>query len=571
MYADFKKAHSELSNVEKIIFGEPNTREGDVVRTHWQRLYERKDMVKQREWITNSMRQTMERIIDATRRHLDKRGATVADTKKNLETLTRYLRTVGVVGQTLKMMDSPLGVPKNANIARASQEVMEENETVIMKWFVDTLANINVDETVDMILEDQEFITMLAETGAADGGRRSLKDIDIRTPNDERLSVVGADYFVKEENGEFGDYVENPTPRQIEKQVVHVSKFDPINPHYDKNLKSLVKFISGDKAENGKEKSENRRKTESVLWMEIVRNLDREQRSDLIKTYSTLRNETETKSFMHTCIIAGVMTKDEAKNIFIEEIGADAAAKDEKFDENLDKAAQLNESEKKEMGKMVEKMKNGSPGNFANEYLTFNNILIGRVMELGALTAAVNFIMKVADSIESRTQRVDSKGHAESVFVAGAKGVRNALKEKWFWGGVAATAGASEVMFPWMKSTLLRVNGEEKDALLREKNMAYIREKTAENLPLENYFKKNYKNYIASAWSHKQSGGEFKINDKDVGISAEDKELLADMGFDTPEKAKDVICRMFDVTANEFKCGNEEKLNAFFDDLNRKK
>ena len=573
MYADFKKAHSELSNIEKIIFGEPNTREGDVVRTHWQRLYERKDMVKQREWITNSMRQTMEKITDATRRHLDKRGATVADTQKNLETLNRYLRTVGVVGQTLKMTDSPLGVPKNANIDRASQEVMEEGETQTMKRFVDSLASINVDETVAMILEDQEFVAMLVETGAADGGRRSLKEIDIRTPNGERLSAVGADYFIRNENGEYGDYVKNPTSRELkENKVVQMPKLDPLNPRWKENYKSLVKFISGEKAENGKEKSENRRRTESVLWMEIVRNLDSAQRVKLISTYKSEKSDEEAKNFAYTCIVAGVMTKDEVGNIFTqrevgEEVGEDGKPKDKQFEANLDKAAVLNESEKRDMSKMVEQMKRGSPGNFANEFLTFNNMLWGRVGELGALTALANFIMKVADSIESRGDRPDAKGHAESVLVAGAKGARDALGEKWFWGGVAAAAGTTELMFPWMKSTLLRVSGEEEDKLLREKNKAFVREKTAENLPLENYFKKNYKGYISSAWAHKNTGGEFKIDEKDVNISAEDKDPLAEMGFGTPEEAKKVICRMFDITANGFKCGNEEKLNAFFDDL----
>ncbi len=189
-------------------------------------------------------------------------------------------------------------------------------------------------------------------------------------------------------------------------------------------------------------------------------------------------------------------------------------------------------------------------------------------MDWGFLTASLNLILDVADRYRRRLE----PGRKEGMVEAGVKGVADALKNPWFYAGVGAMAGATEVIYPWMKSAMLSPSDLEEKKVAEYKGVKFLHESIGDypggkHPGLADYFLNNYDGFFASANKNYGEKGEFDLLPGDIKISEENANR---MGFSESE-AKGAIIRMFDWCAKFLKASGggdldtSEKVAKFFD------
>ncbi len=321
--ADFIGLKLKSTDIEDLIFGEPSLPSESPANRAWLRLQENKGNQLERQRIMLEMRRTAQKIFDTLVQRMESEGKTQEETEEKLEALDAYLRTAGVVGQTLKTIESPYSISSEEGL-KSGQENMETSEAFILGQFVENLKKLDIDELINMILEDQGFVTMLYEEAKVDN--RAIKDI------------VPAEMLAD----------------QDKKDGEHIDKLDPENPLYWHNLKHLRNFIIGKAQPERKEKSQSRRAAEMTLWVEIVRSLEYKQKRDLVSMFLE-EDASNAKEFINAFIITGCMTKEDAMHMYGEGGKFEKLGKD--FESELDSAVMEKKSVKKKLKALSSKLR----------------------------------------------------------------------------------------------------------------------------------------------------------------------------------------------------------------------
>jgi hypothetical protein len=533
--------YTKMEELERLLFGEPNTPEGSFVRTAWQRLQEKKGYTLEKQRLMLTMRQTADKIFAAMRKRIDAQGATQKETREKLDALDAYLQTVGGLGQALKVQKSPYLTPGEGGV-QSTRDTMETEELLVLSRVAEYFQKLDVEELINMILEDQVYITMLVELHNVEGSDKAIVDY---LPQGYR--------FIEIDKGKDGK---------------PIGKLDPENKdHYRHNLKHLREFILGKPEEGGKAKSGQRRMAETSLWLGIIRVMDFRQKHDLVETFLTEGTAKEAEDFITACVLAGVMSKEDVVHM-AGEAKTDPESPFKKLspdiEKKVDRALASRARTQEQMQSVIDQTENIYIQNAANHYITFNNLVMGRVAEFGALTVVLNVILDVADRYRRRTETGREEGRAEAI----AKGFADALKNRWVWVGAgAATTFGSKVFTgsytAWARALALRESKEEKEQTGRTREISFLREQIGNHPELDEYFLQHYDEYLEIARKRERETGTFDLQPGDVKLKPEEAGKL---GYESAEAGTAVICRMFSISAKVFQQENEINLAKFFAD-----
>lgn len=500
--------HSRLEGFRGV-FAAPDSTQNPFARNVWERLQAMPGYEKEEAQIMFLLSQKANEIFAVMRKKLEAQAATEEQTRDRLDALDAYLRTIGIVGQAVKMQRSPY-VEEGA-VRRASAEVLEVDEAVLLRRFAEYLNSIDVEELINMVLEDQRYIDILIENQSA--------------------------------------------------------QHEPLDQH---DLTRLRRFILGmpeklDDGTEGKEKSENRKITEVTLWLEIVRSLSLTEKRNLVGTFLNEGTVQQAEDFVFACVIGGVISREDVlSHMYGEEEFARKLGPD--FPKKLDEAVAMREGAKKSMAAAVDRVEHVYIQNFANHFLTFNNLVMGRVAELGVLTAGVNLILDVQERIGRRKET----NRNESIPKAIALGIRDTVANGRFWLGIGEALLGSNFVYPWIGSAIRAPSADEKEARGLYQEREFLRAEIQTHPEVEDYFVDHYDDYLTIAARNfhnenpKQKKGEkrgsFDLYPGDIEMT---EEQAGKLGYRNAAAAIAAFHRMFKIAAKDLKLGNSMKLERY--------
>lgn len=519
------KKRPDAADIEKLLFGEPNTPEGTTVRKYWEWLQQLGQYPKKKEEVMITLRNTVQKVFDAMRRRAEREHATQEETRQKLSALDSYLRTVGLVGQSIKLRESPY---KTAEAGpKPATELMETSEVLDFQVFLNTMANLDPEDLIDTVLEDQEYISMLVSVS--------------------------------------------------ERQERPLTEFVPEGFHVEKkdiDFKKLVRFILGHVEEGGKEKSQNRRLVETTLWLEIVRAMDIHQKTNLVEAFlqEGIGDNQSTIDFFNACIIGGAMTKEDVSHMIEdrERYPATFGKLPKDFLNELNQAVAERHKAEQQMQPAIDRVENVYIDNAAKQYITFNKLVMGRVAELGVLTSTLNVVLSIAERIKKRSE---SK---ESLAKAFVKGMGDAVKNPWTWFGLGEIAvGMNYVLDGNLRRLLLKPGAAEREVTEKHAEKKYLRENMENHPELREYFFDHYEEYFELARRNERNEdlppgipkrGTFDLYPGDVQFTPEQAGKL---GFATAAEGATVIHRMFDICAKSMtyqggKIATQDQLAKFY-------
>ncbi|GEM_PF-6435259 len=495
--------YARLAGFRAEVFDAPQSTQSPYARNVWERLQAIPGYEREEAEIMLLMRRKAEELFAAMRKKLEAQAATEEKTRDRLNALDAYLRTIGIVGESLKMQTSPDAAPGSS--VRGGEEVLDSNEAVLLRKFANYLSKIDVEETINMVLEDQPYIDILIQN---------------RSPDAQSLT--------------------------------------------DHQRSHLRRFVLGLPEDGGKEKSGDRLMTEATLWLEIVRSLTLTDKRSLVATFLNEGTVAETEDFISACIIGGVMTREEVMHMYGEEEFARKFGPD--FSKKIDLAMKGRVDAQKNMGKEVDRVENLYVDNFASHFVTFNNLIMGRVAELGVLTTGLNFILDVADRVRRRKESGRNEGLGEAI----VKGGRDAIKNKWFWFGVGEMAVGTNAVYPWIGSAIRAPSGEEKEATGHAQETEFFRDHMLAHPNMDEYFVDHYGEYLEVAnknlrnenpkQGREERRGSFDLYPGDIEMT---DEQAGKLGYASATEALGAIHRMFKIAAKNLNLENSVKLERY--------
>lgn len=496
------------------------------------------------------IQQNADRIVKEMRKYLDARKSVIVETGKELHALDAFFRSMGVLGQSIKMISSPYA--PEADQDTAASNVLDTEEGILLERFNDYLSKVNVKELVDMMIDNDKFVSMLVDTESQEQHRGGRVQKNTMQDDGEKIIV------------------------------------DPSTPEGRGHLRDLRALILGEKV-NGKERSAARRNFEMALWVRIVGAMHFDQKQELIQQF-LLKDETgaQTKDFIKAAIIAGVLTKaevlsmstlsthetlaspnptDSAKHIVINSRldGHLFRTKlDDAFLNSLDDAVQAHKEIQDRMKEAAAEIENPRIENAAAHFLSFENLIAGRVMDWGVLTFAIN---TVVGGMEAMGQ---SQGGWSDKTLAFLKGSLGGATSGYALAGVAAAVWGTNKIVPWVEKFANRPSGDEKIALAHNSSISWLREEIAQherpgNAHIGAYMQEHYEDYMRIAVLNKNNAnplqkegekrGAFDLYPGDIKIT--DKEA-GELGYANAKEAVKTLHRFFNICAKSTESGGQE-------------
>lgn len=549
-----------LGGFKDSLFGKPvESTSHKFAQDLWQRYHVNERYTKEEKRVIVQLENTVRKIFDALVTKCIAEKKTEEETHEELRKFDGYIRMYVVTGESLKTVHTPYERLDGEEGARSPKETFEVDELLLFERFTDKLNNLDIDDLLNMILEDQQYVTMLVEAQAsnekavAEPSPRTVGRSDV--PDGTQMLSVDTDMLDTGKKGPDGKPILEP-----------VGKFDrEHNPNYYRNLAALRDLIQGRPTQEGKERSADRRGAEAVLWLQIVRNLEFAKKVDLVREFLKLPDQKkapeQTMNFIQACIMAGAMTRDEAREMYhLQPELAKRLDPHGDFDKKLQEAVTSREMAQTEMASQVQQILKPSAGNFLNENLTFTNFFVGRFIDFGLLTVAVNAIMIISSRFKKR------KSNNESWYEAIAKGTGEAATDGYVWFGLGEIAFATYTLAPtWVKSKIYAPGKDEKAALDYSQEEEKIHNEIGGHPDMAPYFTEHYDEYRRTADRNKTLGRAWDLLPGDVVLSNEKAHELGYVdGYENGkfvsavERATGAVHRIWGICTRVFK---EDELN----------
>lgn len=552
----------DVGEVRKVIFGiPPDTTEGEFMKKAYLRLHAKQGYTEMQERIMLAFRKQFEKIRDLAVTHARERSLSLEQTEEQFRDLrTNLMRLAVVTGQALKTRERPYGKRLEVG-APADQQILEANEAVILERFAVHLESLDFEEIMQTMVEDQDIITMLAETQhQADLGIRDVAGLEAEPtgPGGQRKREnIAADYIVE---------------RDAEGKIVkktHVAKFDINNPNFENNLARLRDFILQRPAPGEKKKSRNRAMLEAVIWPQIVENFTIDQKIALVKSFlldPDPKAVANARDFIHASILSGAMTRNDAMSIygnpqdprfdpFIHEKLSSGAGKD--YYKLVDKAVRDHDEAVSNVAFAAKKV-DKPIRSFISYYFRFPNLVMSRVFDMAAITVALNTILDIGDGFR--------KNPGKGFFTKLGAGLSQVVTDKYVGVGLVGMAGSSDQVFPWIRQAALQKSEVEEKASARWAEAKALREQMSGHPWMSQFFERNYDEYLRLLEQRKAEGKEETLYPDDIKISAAE---AYDMGYGTESgitSAKAAVLRIFKICTRDLKdekIDNSEKLATY--------
>lgn len=527
--------------LDTAIYGKPNA--GKMAMDAHERINALQGNQDLQKGLRLTVINTMNKIFDAMAERAHKEGLNAAETRRRLQTLDGYMRTMGVMGQTTRLMNDAYAETDGTRL-RVQAEVMDEEESLQINKFADFIGRIDVDETLRMIEENQLYTSMLVEEMNAHS--LSIADMD---PNKGRQGPREDSKYYKTDT------------MVLNKD--RVRRLDLANPNCRPEYLKLIAFIMGD-AEAGKPvKSANRKNVESMMWASIIRAMDIDQKKYLLETMAETRGVESAQNTITLCVVGGMMNV-----VDVNQLRANSrqlAGIKDSFMETLPAAVKKGNEYKERMRRAAERVRNPKI-ECMTDLLTFNNIALETVGRIGLVTALVNFGLAIAERVKKRREHSRHEGLATAI----AKGAFDGLTNGYAIGGAATAVFSFDAIYPFLSNIMHAPSQEEIAMLNRKKGVDFMKSNLSANRPLAEYFFAHYDGFCNIAETNK-SNTNFKQKKGEERGAAElyigDIHLTKDeakkMGYASQAEAIGALIKLFTVSRTQLGLENQKQLNAY--------
>ncbi|MFA6521113.1 MAG: hypothetical protein WCT53_01885 [Candidatus Gracilibacteria bacterium] len=493
--------------MEREYFGAESSDE--VVRAATDR-YNETDKAYQAEkmFAIAALRAAGEKLFAAKLKQMEAEGKTIAETRTQLGYLSKDFWEV-VRAQQVQIKGR---IPDFKENARA--DTMNQQELMEFRAFAQLLESLSAGEMETMISENLPITIMLQEQ---DKGR-----------------PIG-----------------NPDYKLLDKR----DKSGQVRESYQANLDALMHFIVGDKVEVGdKEKSKVRQQGESLMWEAVVKGMNYEQKSDLVLHFCEKAKPKETQNFIQNCIVVNALSRKEVTQMqkdfpseFAELFKSGNPGQDGgSFDSFVTGAVQTKGAFAEVVAETIKGRESQSQKSGVRTFLNFRTEGGEMLFRLGALTALINGTFDIMDAITTRIE------NNQSIPGAIVSGLKTAAGNKYVWGGVAAAALGSEIVYPWMKDFAYSPSGKEKDIVFARTGQKFLKEQADNHSEVMDYMVKNFEGLRGMAKVNEQNKekGFFDLYPSDLeppSRFALPADFAGKAGFENDTQAKAAIIQTFAV------------------------
>lgn len=341
------------------------------------------------------------------------------------------------------------------------------------------------------------------------------------------------------------------------------------NSDYQKNLDDVVAFYLRSKAIPDECKANQshpnfKKMTETTLWQETVRTLNRDQKKDLIaKLIEKDATGREANDFISRCIITGVMTKREVSEIY----RAETQSADSPFhklgelktlETRLSASVMQQEITKAAIEKVMKKrMAKPKIENAATYFLTFNKMAAETVARCGALTVLVNSITRIADRVKSRPAKT-------SRITAAVKGLGDIVTDPYVLGGAVVAAAGANVVWPYFDDMIYRPSAAEHEKTKKYRAEQIVKTYSDNHTEMFDKVKENYGAFLKRVDYNKRHG-------KGDALTKEDAKEILHMTFDkavvfgypTIERAAEGAAHLFKVASMDLDLKTQDKFDRY--------
>jgi len=463
-----------------------------------------------------ALRAAGEKLFAAKLKQMEAEGKTIAETRTQLGYLSKDFWEI-VKGQQVQIKGR---IPDFKDKARA--DTMNQQELMEFRAFAQLLESLSAGEMETMISENLPITIMLQEQ---DKGR-----------------PIG-----------------NPDYKLLDKR----DKSGQVRESYQANLDALMHFIVGDKVEAGdKEKSKVRQQGESLMWEAVVKGMNYEQKSDLVLHFCEKAKPAETQNFIRNCIVVNALSRKEVTQMqkdfpseFAELFKSGNPGQDgqywgrtpqSNFDSFVTGAVQTKGAFAEVVAETIKGRESQSQKSGVRTFLNFRTEGGEMLFRLGALTALINGTFDIMDAITTRIE------NNQSIPGAIVSGLKTAAGNKYVWGGVAAAALGSEIVYPWMKDFAYSPSGKEKDIVFARTGQKFLKEQADNHSEVMDYMVKNFEGLRGMAKVNEQNKekGFFDLYPSDLeppSRFALPADFAGKAGFENDTQAKAAIIQTFAV------------------------
>lgn len=387
----------------------------DFVCDTVERLLADDKYAQHREILKLQVRDLASKIFDGMYKRYMEQGLIIDRTHTELAALKSDVKLVfrAAMEQASKVED-----PFGPDVKKAT---LDAPETLILEAFFDRLRRINVDELVDMVDDAKEIVQHIRAQR-----KPREKEFDPQPPHEDKPEAL----------------------EEYKKQMQYIEH--------------LAFYILGkDHEDDNNQKSKFRRQAEDLLSMEAVKTMQWTEKRELVARITELEGGAKAQTVVTQMVINGSLTREEVLhmvkdaalkpgtrygNVF-KELGTEQEIKD-----RLTGAVIIRSSVQEEAQQYAEQLFQTSGASFITKNFTFNTALAETGTRCLAIASAINFYLIVSDRWNAR-----EKFH-EGKMAALVSGCMEAVKDPYVIGTAAASAAASNFIYPWARNWLYEPN-----------------------------------------------------------------------------------------------------------------
>lgn len=550
---------------------------------HW--LINNPGHTKQREYIMKMISSLQHDFIRALEKRLHDRESLTKEKRAELGALKQsieesaegaLIRTIAVIGEAYKVHNTHVAAPL-VTTGVASTEVMDTEEILDFKMILAFMRRIDMSEMIDIVIEDQVFVSMMLEQQNAAGQQLYRDYVTGAVQHEPSLQKLYHLEYANHANIALKSKLDITERRDA---------FGEMTNHH--NYISLARLIAGN--EHGKtdrneykKKSINRTVIEASLWVEIVRHMNPYQKEYLVYALKQEFNDAMVKSFLQAGMMSGVISQKDLKQMSRVEglawVGEEAmkakAQEIEKVRTAYKKVKQIAQAE-------VEQ------GFVENAVMNFGlDGAVGAALTIaGGVTSFVNMVLPFSDVWNDQENK--------TVLAKIKKGVGKIMGNGFFWFGIGEIALGRHMISPFTYNDIIHIPEADREQIETSKKTTYFFSQLQTHPGLGAYLKQRWEEFdaIARMNAHntnpkqaasvrsqaaKERGfasrGNYELYDGDFAIDSVKTTELGFMqrpGFPNPTReAEETIALMFHTARETFNIQTSADLQRLLNKYNQ--
>ncbi len=572
-----------MSRLGEKLFGKPEglPENMNVAAKMWDYLKNNNGNEQKREFVMTRITTLRNSFIEAIKKRLNSNEKEVKENRAKLNELKReleetedkgLLRMLSVVGQSYKMQNSQLAT-QDVTTGVAKTEVMDSEELLKFENFLgvmERVKQVNIEELVDIIIEDQPFVTMLAtmrttrdqkifDDSFAEFGRDESAD-----KTEKKNDVLMTKFYALE-------YTDSSESKAVQVLDVKNSRGDTQLPSLNAIIEGngemknhqhfidLARLIGGN--ERGKtdesvqkNKSINRLGLESSLWVEIVRYMDPLQKQYLAYAIKLEYGDDKVKDFIKASMSAGVLNTMDLEQIA--DVKGLEWVKGEKMKDEIKKVKEWREDNQKNAAAFAHQLENHY---MQNSFLQrgMGGIFGMMASVVGGVTTLANVVFPMADAWNDSTNKTWGDKLKD--------GAKRVLSSGMFYMGIGELVLGRQLISPFTYNEFFHLSATEQNVMDRASLGMAFDAAIVNNSKLSSYMVANWDRYEEIALRNKNNKnpkqgklkrGEQELYEGDLKMTK--KEAIS-LGYNSVDEAEATIRGVFNSAHNLYNIQSKEK------------